>query len=114
MNDLDLYKVEKCRYCDDHLPEPFLNLGVQPLANNLVAPAKKDQDEFKCDLALSLCPTCGLTQLSHVVPADLMFKHYLYVSSTTKTFREHFAAYAADLSTFEGSLPEKAPPPCLA
>ena len=27
-------------------------------------------------------------------------------------FAKYLAAYAADLSTFVGSLPEKAPPPC--
>ena len=96
MEDLSKYKVHNCRYCDHELPDPFLELGVQPLANNLVRPDSNDP-EFKCDLSLVLCPNCKHTQLSHVVPADLMFKHYLYVSSTTQTFRDHFAAYAKDL-----------------
>lgn len=30
----------------------------------------------------------------------------------TKLFATHLEAYAADLSTFDESLPEKAPPPC--
>lgn len=96
MSELDQYKANECRYCDEQLPAPFLDLGIQPLANNLVK--SKDEKEFKCDLALTLCPKCNLTQLSHIAPADLMFKHYLYVSSTTQTFRDHFAAYANDLS----------------
>lgn len=96
MNNLDEYKVKSCRYCDAPLGEPFLELGVQPLANNLVKP-DSTEEEFKCDLSLVLCDNCKHTQLTHVVPADLMFKHYLYVSSTTQTFRDHFAAYAKDL-----------------
>ena len=93
----DKYAAKKCRYCNETLNKPFLNLGKQPLANNLVPPEKIKDEEFKCDLALTLCSKCKLTQLSHVVPPDLMFKHYLYVSSTTKTFREHFSNYAKDL-----------------
>lgn len=91
----DLYKKSKCRYCDSALGKPFLDLGAHhPLANNL--PRKEDltQALFTCPLQLVKCDKCHLVQLVHAVPADLMFKDYLYVSSTTKTFREHFAAYA--------------------
>ncbi len=68
-----------------------------PLANNL--PRKEDLavPEFACPLSLTVCPVCWLVQLTHGVPADLMFSHYLYVSSTTQTFRDHFAAYAQDV-----------------
>jgi SAM-dependent methyltransferase len=93
---VDQYKIKECRYCDAPIGEAFLELGVQPLANNLVQP-NSTEEEFKCDLSLVLCDNCKHTQLTHIVPADLMFKHYLYVSSTTQTFRDHFAAYAADL-----------------
>jgi len=91
------YKKLTCRYCDTPLPVPFLELGTMPLANNL--PRKEDLStpEFACPLSLVFCERCGLVQLSHVVPPELMFSHYLYVSSTTKTFQEHFAEYARDV-----------------
>lgn len=90
------YKKTTCRYCNTKLEAPFLDLGSSPLANNL---PKADEmiEEFKCPLALVKCSKCHLVQLSHVVSPDLMFSHYLYVSSTTKTFQEHFAEYANDL-----------------
>jgi SAM-dependent methyltransferase len=43
-----------------------------------------------------------LVQLADVVPPELMFKHYLYVSSTTKTFRDHFTRMADDLTSLLG------------
>ena len=91
------YKKLTCRYCDTPLAAPFLELGTMPLANNL--PRKEDLNtpEFACPLSLVFCEKCGLVQLSHVVPPELMFSHYLYVSSTTKTFQEHFAEYARDV-----------------
>ncbi|MCB9799358.1 MAG: class I SAM-dependent methyltransferase [Candidatus Omnitrophica bacterium] len=95
--EIDAFKKKLCRYCDSLLPESFLDLGSMPLANNLPRKEDLDKKEFECPLSLVHCPSCHLIQLSHAVPADLMFSHYLYVSSTTKTFREHFAAYAKDV-----------------
>lgn len=94
MRNFEQYKKKNCRYCDNHLPETFLDLGVMPLANSFIEESKKEEEEFVCPLSITRCDTCGLVQLTHVVPADLMFSHYLYVSSTTKTFKTHFAEYA--------------------
>lgn len=90
----DQYQAKTCRYCDHALPKPFLELGTVALANSYVAKENAGKPEFKCPLNLTWCSHCGLVQLSHIVPPDLMFKNYLYVSSTTQTFRDHFAEYA--------------------
>lgn len=65
-----------------------------PLANSYVNPEEINKPEFVCPLSLVRCTKCSLIQLTHVVPPDLMFAHYLYVSSTTPTFRKHFSDYA--------------------
>jgi novobiocin biosynthesis protein NovU/D-mycarose 3-C-methyltransferase len=70
-----------------------LNLGRQPLANSYV--------REPCllplyPLELCVCRTCYHNQLSVVVHPDLMFRHYLYVSGTSRTLREHFAELARD------------------
>ncbi len=43
------------------------------------------------------CKECNLVQLSHVVNPNLMFKNYLYVSSTSSVFIKHFESFAADV-----------------
>ena len=91
------YRRKTCRYCDTTLGNPFLDLGAQPLANNLPRRFEADKPEFHCPLAVVKCPRCHLVQLTHSVPARLMFDEYLYVSSTTQTFRTHFAEYASDI-----------------
>lgn len=95
----DLYRKDTCRYSGEKLPEPFLKLGNQPLANNYIKTREEGAGEFKCPLSLVRAPESGLVQLSHVVPPNLMFEHYLYVSSTTQTFRDHFAEYAASVKS---------------
>jgi SAM-dependent methyltransferase len=90
----DKYLKVACRYCNAKLGEAFLDLGSTPLANSFLEKDEAEKQEFECPLKLVRCTTCGLVQLTHVVPADLMFSTYLYVSSTTKTFQKHFAEYA--------------------
>jgi len=90
----DQYRKTKSRYCTGRLAESFLDLGSMPLANSFLEGSAAGEKEFTCPLSLTGCPTCGLVQLTHVVPPELMFSNYLYVSSTTETFRRHFAEYA--------------------
>lgn len=92
---MELYRKVRCRYCESPLPkEPFLDLGVMALANSFLTPEEAEKEEFICPLRLARCSACGLVQLCDAVPPKLMFANYLYVSSTTQTFRRHFEEYA--------------------
>lgn len=72
----------------------YLDLGMTPLANSYLQERELATEEFREELALQVCQECGLSQLTVVVNPDLMFKHYLYVSSTTETFRNHCVGLA--------------------
>ena len=93
------FEKKTCRYCDTGLNESFLDLGLSPLANSLPLASETDKEEFICPLRLVKCSACHLIQLSHVVPGEMMFSDYLYVSSTTQTFRDHFSEYAKSLKS---------------
>lgn len=82
---------KECRVCEWTNKEPLksvINLGLSPLANNLLN--SPDQEDELFPLEMMICPTCYNCQLSYVVPPEKMFNNYLYVSSTSKSFREHF------------------------
>ena len=81
------YKLE-CRSCDSTKLKKVVSLGHQPLANNLLK--KKNDKEELYPLEINYCPSCHNCQLSVVVDPKKMFSNYLYVSSTTKTLRQHF------------------------
>jgi dTDP-4-dehydrorhamnose reductase len=91
-----------CRVCNSKSLYRYLDLGATPLANSYLKPAELAAPEFSEELALQVCLDCGLSQLTKVVHPDLMFKNYLYVSSTTKTFRDHCAEMAATTSAIVG------------
>ncbi len=79
----------RCRICHSPDLSPYLELGMTPLANSYLTETQLSAPEFREELTLQLCTHCGLSQLTKVVHPDLMFKNYLYVSSTTETFRQH-------------------------
>ena len=84
---LNCYKFD-CRSCGNTNLKRVVSLGYHPLANNLL---KKKED--KCELyplELNYCSNCHNCQLSVAVDQKKMFSNYLYLSSTTKTFRKHF------------------------
>ena len=81
------YKFE-CRSCGNSKLKRVVSLGYQPLANNLLN--KKNE---KCELyplELNYCDNCYNCQLSVAVNPKKIFTNYLYTSSTSASFREHF------------------------
>ena len=84
---LDNYKFD-CRSCGNKDLKRVVSLGYQPLANNLL---KKENE--KCELyplEVNYCSKCHNCQLSMSVDPKKMFSNYLYTSSTSKIFRDHF------------------------
>ena len=86
-NILKFYKFD-CRVCGNTNLKRFLSLGFQPLANNLAK--KKNEDVEKYPLEINFCSKCFNCQLSVAINPKKMFKNYLYLSSTTQTFKAHF------------------------
>ena len=84
---LKYYKFD-CRSCGNTNLKRVVSLGYQPLANNLL---KKENE--KCELyplEVNYCDKCHNCQLSVSVDPKKMFSNYLYTSSTSKVFRDHF------------------------
>jgi 2-polyprenyl-3-methyl-5-hydroxy-6-metoxy-1,4-benzoquinol methylase len=81
-------KLEKCLCCGGSNLEDILNLNNQPLANSYLEAA--DEEEYSYPLGINYCIDCTHIQLTHVVDPDKLFKHYIYVSGTTKTLRDYF------------------------
>jgi nucleoside-diphosphate-sugar epimerase/dTDP-4-dehydrorhamnose 3,5-epimerase-like enzyme len=84
---LGSYKFD-CRSCGNTDLRRVVSLGYQPLANNLI-----NKENEKCELyplEVNYCNKCHNCQLSVSVDPKKMFANYLYTSSTSKIFRDHF------------------------
>ena len=84
---MNCYKFE-CRCCENTNLKRVVSLGYQPLANNLLN--KKNEKHDLYPLEMNYCPACHNCQLSVAVDPKKMFSNYLYTSSTSTSFRNHF------------------------
>jgi nucleoside-diphosphate-sugar epimerase len=92
---LNCYKYD-CRSCGNINLKRVVSLGYQPLANNLINKVSE-----KCELyplEVNYCNKCHNCQLSVSVDPKKMFVNYLYTSSTSKIFRNHFISAAKHYS----------------
>lgn len=78
-----------CRSCRSPRGELVLDLGHQPLANNLLRPADLGQPEPRFPLRVFVCPDCWLLQITDLVPPVELFSEYLYFSSFSDTMLRH-------------------------
>jgi 2-polyprenyl-3-methyl-5-hydroxy-6-metoxy-1,4-benzoquinol methylase len=88
-----------CLACGSTNLTSSLNLGNQPLANNLKY-APETQDTYP--LAVNLCEDCCHLQLSHTVDPKVIYSNYLYVAGTSQTLKDYsdwFAGYVLETMT---------------
>lgn len=87
-------KFPYCRFCLGKKLKQVINLGDQPAANAFLTKKSLKEDEPYFPLKVNFCLDCGQLQLTHVVSPDLLFRKYVYVSSTSPVFIAHFEEYA--------------------
>jgi methylation protein EvaC len=96
--------MSECRVCAAGL-ETFLDFGRMPLADRFVEPGGHG-DEYFYDLAVGLCPRCGMVQLVDVPAPGVVFPpDYPYRSSGSAGMRAHFAEFATRLVASAGNDP---------
>src|SRR4029077_13080859 len=86
-----------CRVCQSDDLIPYLDLGFLPLSNNVAFTAEVALKAERYPLKVLLCQQCGLSQLSIVVPPEVMFSHYIYRSGISQGYVDHCASMAIDL-----------------
>jgi len=79
-------KEKKCRLCFSKKIEKILDLGNQPLANNLVK--EKNIKQKKFPLKIFFCKVCKAVQLSETVNPNILFKKYFWTTSTSSTAKK--------------------------
>ena len=98
------YKFE-CRSCGNTNLKRVVSLGYQPLANNLLN--KKNEKHDLYPLEMNYCSECHNCQLSVAVDPKKMFSNYLYTSSTSLSFRNHFIEAAKNYTKQLNLKPNK-------
>jgi SAM-dependent methyltransferase len=93
-----------CRSCESSSGSEVIDLGLQPLANNLLpVPPEQAGEEPRFPLIVDVCNDCFLMQLRELVPPVSLFSEYLYFSSFSDALLRH-ARDAVERHTAEHSL----------
>ncbi len=87
-------RIDFCRLCKSKQLVGVLNLGSSPPANSFLKKSQLGTKENFFPLVVNFCANCGQLQLSHVVSPEILFRNYVFVSSTSRVTVAHFEEYA--------------------
>lgn len=88
----------KCRICGSGGLTEYLNLGEQPLADAFLSSREQFETEAVFPLAVLYCKNCSLSQLSYVVPPEILYKSdYPYETGMNTEGVIHFTRMANSL-----------------
>lgn len=79
---------------DRSLDITMIDLGQSPVANALVDPGLATPEDARFPLKALVCSHCFLVQIEDFVPANDLFRHYLYFSSYSQSWLAHVRAFA--------------------
>ena len=92
----------RCRVCGSASLKPVIDLQPQYLQGSFVREGATPPPLRKIPTVLVRCDVeasddaCGLLQLAHTVPPEVLYANYWYRSGTNQTMREHLGAIVAD------------------
>lgn len=86
---------QTCRFCGSSALTPVIDLGAQYLQGSFVKPGvimpptrKLPTELVRCDVTKNE-NGCGLLQLAHSFPPEILYANYWYRSGTNATMRDH-------------------------
>jgi SAM-dependent methyltransferase len=97
-----------CRVCGSSALTKVIDLGEQHLQGSFVKPGKELPPSRKIACTLVRCdPTrdehaCGLLQMEHTVPPEVLYSAYWYRSGTNDTMRNHLRGIADEAAALVG------------
>lgn len=97
-----------CRVCGSGALTPVIDLGEQHLQGSFVKPGKENPPLRKIPCTLVRCDpvkdenACGLLQMEHTVPPEVLYSAYWYRSGTNNTMRNHLRGIAEEAMAIVG------------
>ncbi len=88
------YIRETCRLCNSMNLVVALPLRPSPICDEYLTSPRKQQNY---PLNLLLCKDCGFVQIDCVIDPNIIYKDYIFVTTSSLPLRSHFSQYAADV-----------------
>lgn len=103
---MHLIHRKTCRVCGSASLAPVIDLGEQYLQGSFVKEGKELPPMRKIPCQIVRCnpqadeTACGLLQMKHSVPPEILYAAYWYRSGTNNTMREHLKGIATQALNF--------------
>ena len=100
--------VSECRVCGNKKLTKVIDLGKQFLQGSFIKPGKELPPTERIECTLLWCnqelnsEACGLLQMEHSVPPEILYDAYWYRSGTNNTMRNHLKEIANTASEMVG------------
>ncbi|MEW6511320.1 MAG: class I SAM-dependent methyltransferase [Bacteroidota bacterium] len=100
---MHLIQRKTCRVCGSSALTHVINLGEQYLQGSFVKPGKQLPPLRKIPTSLVRCDpmkderACGLLQMEHTVPPEILYSAYWYRSGTNDTMRNHLRGIVSEV-----------------
>lgn len=91
------YHRNTCRLCGSSKLELALPLGKSPLCD---AYLKEPKEQEFYDLDLVLCQECNFVQINTIVNPEIIYRDYIYVTTSSSGLNKHFEQYTNDVRAF--------------
>jgi hypothetical protein len=97
---------KSCRVCGSHSLIPVIDLGEQYLQGSFIKEGHSAPPMRKIPTQLVRCDVtsdegaCGLLQLAHTLPAEILYANYWYRSGTNATMKSHLKGVADSALAF--------------
>jgi len=93
-----MLKRDNCRLCSSKEIECFLSLRSMPRAGEYLKEDDLQKQEISYPLEVYFCKSCTSVQLLDIIPRDILFDDYRYLSSVASiSVLEHFKEYAKEI-----------------
>jgi len=87
----NFYIRKTCRLCNSSKLLRVLPLRPSPLCD---AYLKKPKEQQTYPLNLNLCQVCNFVQIDSVVDPKIIYKDYIYLTTSSQNLKPHFKKYA--------------------
>lgn len=97
---MHLIRRQTCRVCGSAALIKVIDLGEQYLQGSFIKPGKEIPPQRRLPTSLVRCNpmldenACGLLQMEHTVPPEILYSSYWYRSGTNETMHNHLRAIA--------------------
>jgi hypothetical protein len=99
-------RVTTCRFCDEVLTDPIVDLGMSPLCESYLHPEQLNVMDPFYPLYVLLCRRCWLVHLEQYVSAEDIFTEYAYFSPFSESWVQHARSYTEKMIDRFGLGPE--------